>query len=70
MTRFKEELRKRGYQLECDCEMLPDYRGSLTLDTIRAYIDGNKIIYKRYYTSITLVSIFDSKWNETQDFEE
>jgi hypothetical protein len=51
MTKFKKELRKRGFKLECDYNFLPFDDGAI-LDSIQVDVENCTISY--YYTSVSI----------------
>ena len=43
MTRYKRELRKRGWKLEIDYPWLPFEKGSVSIEGVSTKVEGNTI---------------------------
>ena len=50
MTRYKKELRKKGFKLEIDYPFLPITIGSApALEGVRTFVNDNEILVYEYY---------------------
>lgn len=71
MTRFKEYVRKnQEIWLENDYPFMPYTVGSMTLEGVSAVIEDNKIVVRKYYTSIVDKIIIDKYGNKEYDLED
>lgn len=69
MTRYKKELRKRGYKLEMDYPWLPYDCGSFTLEAVNTKIRNSYIVIIRDYNVGTSLEFIDRNYNVMdQDF--
>lgn len=65
MTRYKKELRKHGYRLECDYPCLPYQINGITLEgvTIKFDNDYKRFVLKEWYVVGVYVIYIDSHYN-------
>lgn len=66
MTRYKKELKKRGFKLESDFPFLPyELKTGGTLETIKTEIVAPFIVYKSYYCELGWCRTYlDKNFNE------
>ncbi len=63
MTRYKKEMQKHGYMLECDFPYLPYCNCGEVIEGITTFIRGGYIHQKIYYTSLVVVNVIDKRFN-------
>ena len=66
MTRYKKELRKRGFKLECDYPFLPySCNNQPTIEGVRTYCENNKIFHITFSVVGDLKLVIDNNFNIT-----
>ena len=63
MTRYKKELRKRGYKLKCDYPWLPFEHGSIAIEEVNTKIVGNRIVIITSYDVGCSLEFLDRNFN-------
>lgn len=70
MTKYKQELRKHGFRLECDYPFLPYDVNGIALEGVSAKIENNKIVVTNFSVVGIAKSIIDKNFNVIEtDFE-
>ena len=66
MTRYKKELRKRGYKLECDYPWLP--YGTPALECVRTYVYENVLVMVQYFVVGNYTRIFNRNFDIIEQY--
>ena len=71
MTRYKEELRKKGYKLEIDYPYLPISIGNApALEGVRTFVKDNEILICQYYVVGTIIRHIERNLEENLNKQE
>ena len=65
MTRYKKELRKHGYTLECDYPWLPFHESGMVLEgvTVRFDNDYKEFVLKKWFVGGIWTTFIDANYN-------